>query len=65
MYYQTNLNITDEELSVIQTVLEWYVEKHIGSNIGTEFEKELAIKVKVILDVKRIKHKTTSNIDML
>jgi len=66
MYYNVNLTISDEELSIIYTVLHDYVNKHTSSEfVGVEFEKELATKVKVILDVKRIKNKDTSNIDML
>ena len=66
MYYNVNLTISDEELSIIYTVLNDYVNKNTGSEfVGVEFEKELAAKVKVILDVKRIKNKDTSNIDML
>ena len=65
MFYQANLTISDEELSVIQIALDWYVEKHTGSHVGVEFERELAHKVKVILDVKRVKNKKASNTDML
>ena len=65
MFYHVNLTISDEELSVIQTVLEEYVMRKQGTYVGVEFEKELAHKVKVILDVKRVKNKKTSNVDML
>ena len=68
MFYHVNLTISDEELSVIQTVLEEYVMRKQGTYVGVEFESELAQKVKVILDVKRIKNKTirkTAGIDIL
>jgi hypothetical protein len=62
MNYRANLNLDSEELSIIQTILDDYVNKNTGHEfVGVEFERALAHKIKVILDIKRIKRKESSS----
>ena len=58
MNYNTGFSLNTTELSILHTALNEYVLKHINSEFtGVEFEDALCTKLKVILDVYKLKAK--------
>ena len=54
LLYLTEIQLSSEELSVLYSVLQDYVDAHAGTSSGVEYEAELAWKINILLGLMKL-----------